>query len=92
MPLMGSPKISHVFVVGTARSGTSMLRHVLNRSDQLAILNESHFFGNPRTLRYLFDLIMKRPARKVQDGLFMRSVHCMRRNEAAVLSHRRLVD
>jgi len=64
---MGNPKTTHVFVVGTPRSGTSMVRHVLNRSDQLTMMNESGFFGSPTTFRYLLDLYVNPEARLVSE-------------------------
>lgn len=44
---------SHVFVVGLPRSGTSLVRHLLNGSDAVAIASETHFFGAPGTRAFL---------------------------------------
>lgn len=44
---------SHIFIVGLPRSGTSLLRHILNLSPDVAIASESHFFGAPDTRGFL---------------------------------------
>lgn len=39
-----------VFIVGASRSGTAMLRSMLNNSDELHIAGETHYFDDLRTL------------------------------------------
>lgn len=43
-------KLSHIFIVGLSRTGTTLTRESLNSSDQVGIGGESMFFGDMRVL------------------------------------------
>ncbi len=45
---------SHIFIVGSPRSGTTLLRFILNCSDEVAICGETHFLGTPGGQRHTF--------------------------------------
>lgn len=54
-PLPGEPEA--IFIVGASRSGTSLLRHLLERSPRIALARENHFLGHLRAsegARYYF--------------------------------------
>lgn len=40
----------HVFIVGLPRTGTNLTRNILNRSPEVGIAGEAHFFSVPRRL------------------------------------------
>jgi hypothetical protein len=42
---------SHIFIGGSYRTGTDLMRNILNSADDIAISGETHFFGNPSTPR-----------------------------------------
>jgi hypothetical protein len=76
----GAPP-SHIFIVGLSRSGTSLLRSVLNASDEIGIASgESHYlssrgrFGGPTSYRDRFasagDLRTEYGLRSVVDFLY----------------------
>ena len=46
-------KTPHVFIVGHARSGTSVFCDALNLSDEVHLLHEAHFFAHPRVADYV---------------------------------------
>ncbi|HEX6654646.1 MAG TPA: sulfotransferase [Candidatus Limnocylindria bacterium] len=49
--MTASAPIGPVFIVGNARSGSTLLRHMLNRSPAIAIAPETHFLRRVRRLR-----------------------------------------
>lgn len=66
-----------IFVVGVARSGTTMMRYVLEASDRIAIARENHFMGHVfgrRGARHFFrragDLADDDSIRKIVDMIY----------------------
>jgi hypothetical protein len=51
---------SHIFIVGSYRTGTSILRQTLNRSKDVAICGETHFFCSPRTITSFMNYLSNR--------------------------------
>jgi hypothetical protein len=48
----------YIFIVGSWRTGTSLLRHTLNGSDDVAICDETHFFDKPKAMADLLRVIL----------------------------------
>jgi len=77
---MSAPR--YVFIVGMARTGTTLLRNVLNRSDEVGMGGESRFLVAPRLLslhrergfrdelREVGDLTTDSGARRVVDHIY----------------------
>jgi sulfotransferase family protein len=72
-----------IFVVGVSRSGTTLMRNLLERSDRIALARENHFVGHLRAsegARYYFrgagdlasDDTMSRIAEMIYSGDFQR--------------------
>jgi hypothetical protein len=49
---------AYVFVVGSSRTGTSMLRSALNKSRDVAICDETHFLGDPKAIENLIRYLL----------------------------------
>jgi hypothetical protein len=73
------PFTSHIFVVGVSRSGTSLMRRILNTSPDVALCRENHYLGHllpgegvRQQLRRLGDLhddaAIERAARFIYEG------------------------
>jgi hypothetical protein len=68
-----------IFVVGVHRSGTTLMRGILNASSQVAITNENHYFGHllaaegvHRAVRGMGDLDDEQVVDRVVDHLYDR--------------------
>jgi hypothetical protein len=48
----------YIFIVGSWRTGTSLLRHTLNGSDDVAICDEIHFFDKMKTMADLLRVVL----------------------------------
>jgi hypothetical protein len=66
-----------IFIVGVSRSGTSLMRKILNASDKIAIAWENHFLGHlipSEGARYKFrrfgDLLDNNNVRKLVDSIY----------------------
>jgi len=59
---------SHIFIVGIPRSGTSVLRNILNCSESIAICGETHFLGSPKTGPRLLKYVVNHPAKVADRG------------------------
>jgi hypothetical protein len=75
---------THIFIVGSFRSGTTLLRTTLNRSSEITITGETHFLGHLFTQGYrnkfnqIGDLSTDKGIRKIVDYLY--SDQCTKRN------------
>jgi hypothetical protein len=72
-----SPKTEYIFIVGVSRSGTSLMRHILNQSDSIAISRENHFLGHligsegmRRKFQQFGDLSDDENARRLVDFIY----------------------
>lgn len=67
---------SHIFIVGSFRTGTSLTRNILNCSEKVAICDETHFLGHMigKGFRHKFarvgDLSTDTGAKKVIDYIY----------------------
>ena len=62
-------KPSHIFIGGSYRTGTSILRTALNQSADIAICDETHFFDDPRNNTCLRQYMRHSPALAPDDRL-----------------------
>jgi hypothetical protein len=58
----------YIFIGGSSKTGTSLLRYVLNDSKDVAICNETHFFENPKTIVSLLQYILNSSAEAEING------------------------
>jgi hypothetical protein len=64
-----------VFVVGAARSGTTMLSRILNMHPRISTLNELHYFGDLWSFSQLNVALSRQQAVEVANVLFSRQHH-----------------
>ena len=73
--LPGEPEA--IFIVGSSRSGTTMMRNILERSERIAVARESHFVGHLREsegarfyFRHLGDLAADETIRAIVELIY----------------------
>ena len=66
---------SHIFIVGSSRTGTSLMRNILNSSKDVALCYESQFLSAPKTVTSLYKWLLKVP----ESAGFYRKTHLLKK-------------
>lgn len=76
-PSVAPTRTEAVFIVGVSRSGTSLMRRILNKSSEIGIAKENHFLGHlisnegmRQRLRRVADITDDAGAREFVDSLY----------------------